>query len=69
MMEGVATFKYMGETLDQTDDDCTAVRQKIMFRKFGLGEVGGTADTGRGGKKGVHNILQGGGTRNPTFWS
>ena len=31
MMEGVATFKYIGETLDQTDDDWTALRQKLCF--------------------------------------
>ena len=30
MVEGVEFFKYLGRTLDQTDDDFPEVRQKIM---------------------------------------
>ena len=29
-VEGVAKFRYLGRTLDQTDDDCPAVRRNIM---------------------------------------
>ena len=30
MVEGVATFKYLGKPIDQTNDDWTAVRRNIM---------------------------------------
>ena len=42
MMEGVATFRYLGRTLDQTDDDWTEVRRNIVRARFfwwGLGTL------------------------------
>ena len=40
MVEVVANFKYMGQTLDQMDDDCPAVRQNIMLVRLVCGRLG-----------------------------
>ena len=40
MVEGVENFKYLGQTLDQTDDDWPAVRQKIMRARLIWGRLG-----------------------------
>ena len=40
MVEGVANFKYMGENLDQTDDNWPAVRQNIMCTRLVWGRLG-----------------------------
>ena len=39
-MEGVVTFKYLGHTLDQTDDYWLAVSQNIMPARSVLGRLG-----------------------------
>ena len=39
-MENVPTFQYRGRTLDQTDDDCPAVRQNIMRSRSVWGRLG-----------------------------
>ena len=41
---------------------------KRHSRKVGMGEVGDTAETRRGGTKGVRNSLQGSITSGTTFW-
>ena len=38
-MEGAEKFKYMGRTLDQTDDDWPEVRQKIMPARLVWGRL------------------------------
>ena len=40
MVEGVAKFKYLGKTIDQTDDDWPSVRQHIMRAKLVWGRLG-----------------------------
>ena len=40
MEEGVEIFKYLGRTLDQTDDDWPAVRQNIMHARLVRGRLG-----------------------------
>ena len=37
MVEGVAKFKYLGKTLDQTDDDWPSVRPTHHACKVGMG--------------------------------
>ena len=44
---------------------CTAEHHS---RKVGLGETGGTAPTGRGRPLGGINVLQGGGSIDPSVW-
>ena len=39
-VEGVATFRYLGRPLDQTDDDWPAVRRKIMHARPSGGDLG-----------------------------
>ena len=40
MVEGVETFKYMGRTLDKTDDDWMLVRWNIMRARLVWGVLG-----------------------------
>ena len=40
MVEGVATVRYLGRTLDQMDDDWPAVRQNIMRARSIWGRLG-----------------------------
>ena len=40
MVEGLSNFKYMGQKLDQTDDDWPAVRQKTMRARLVWGRLG-----------------------------
>ena len=40
MVEGVATFEYLGRPLDQTDDDCPAVQWNIMRARSVWGRLG-----------------------------
>ena len=40
MLEGVAMFQYLGITLDQTDDDWTAVRRNILRARLVWGRLG-----------------------------
>ena len=40
MVEGVANFKYLGQTLDQTEDYWLAVRQNIMRARLVWGRLG-----------------------------
>ena len=39
-VEGVTTFKYLGQTLDQTDDDWTEVKRNIMSARLVWGRLG-----------------------------
>ena len=39
-VDNVPTFRYLGRPLDQTDDDCTAVRQNIMCTRLVWGRLG-----------------------------
>ena len=39
-VENVPTFRYLGQPLDQTDDDWTAVRQNIMCKRLVWGRLG-----------------------------
>ena len=38
--ENVPTFRYLGQTLDQTDDDLPAVRRNIMRERLVWGRLG-----------------------------
>ena len=40
MVEGVENFKYLGQNLDQTDDDWPSVRQHIMSARLVWGRLG-----------------------------
>ena len=40
MVEGVATFRYLGRPLDQTDDDWPVVRRNIMHVRLVWGRLG-----------------------------
>ena len=40
MLEGVAMFKYLGITLDKTDDNWTAVRRNILRARSVWGRLG-----------------------------
>ena len=40
MVEGMATFRYLGRTLYQMDDDCPDVRRNIMHARFLWGVLG-----------------------------
>ena len=40
MVEGVATFRCLGRTLDQTDDDWLASRRNIMHARSVWGRLG-----------------------------
>ena len=40
IVEGVATFKYMGRPLEQMDDDWPAIRRKIMRARMVWGRLG-----------------------------
>ena len=40
MVEGVENFKYLGQILDQTDDDWPAIRQNIMRARLVCGRLG-----------------------------
>ena len=40
MVEEVENFKYLGQTLDQTDDDLPAVMQNIMHARLVWGKLG-----------------------------
>ena len=40
MVEGVATFKYLGQNLDQNGNDWTAVRQNIIHTRLVWGRLG-----------------------------
>ena len=62
MEVGVSNFKYMRQTLYQTDDYWPVVRRNIVHARLVLGEGGGTAETVRGGTQGVRNVIQGSGT-------
>ena len=66
-VEGVANFKYLGRSLDQTDNDWLMVR-KNHAHKVGLGMVGDATNTGRGGPQGSGNVLQGGNKCGTTLW-
>ena len=39
-VDNVPTFGYLGRTLDQMDDDWTAVRRNIMFARSVWGRLG-----------------------------
>ena len=39
-VEKLLTLRYLGRTLDQTDDDCPAVRQKIIRVRSVWGRLG-----------------------------
>ena len=39
-VEGVATFRYLGRTLDQTDDNCPAVQRNIICARSVWGGLG-----------------------------
>ena len=40
MLEGVSIFRYLGRTLDQTDDDCPELRRNIMRARLVWGRLG-----------------------------
>ena len=40
MVEGVENFKYLGGTLDQTDNDWPVVRKNIMRKSLVWGRLG-----------------------------
>ena len=40
MVEGVENFKYLGQNLDQTDDDWPSVRKNIMRARLVWGRLG-----------------------------
>ena len=40
IVENVPTFRYLRQTLDQTDDDWPAVRQNIMRTRLFWGRLG-----------------------------
>ena len=67
-MDNVQTFQFMGQLLDQTDDDWPAVRQKIMCARSVWGDVRDTTSTGGGRSQGVGKFLQGGGAGNYIVW-
>ena len=39
-VENLTTFRYLGIPLDQTNDDCPAVRQNIMCTRSVWGRMG-----------------------------
>ena len=67
-VDNVPTFRYLGQPLDQTDDDWPAVRQNIMCTRLVWGEARDTTLTGRGRSQGVGKFLQGGGEGDSIVW-
>ena len=66
-VENIPTFQYMGQPLDQTDDDWPAVWQNIMRERSVWGKLG-TNLTGGVRSQGVGKFLQGGGAGNSILW-
>ena len=64
----VAMFRYLGITLDQTDDYWLAVRRKIIRARLVWGRLGTLLQWEGADPHGGGNVLQGSGTIDITVW-